>query len=333
MKTLAFTLCSINYLAQARTLGESLAKTNPDIHYVIGLVDRLDGVTFDTDKIPPYELLELHRIAIPNLDWMMANYDITEFNTAVKPNFFQHFFKEYPDYQNFIYFDPDIIVFTELKHLRSQLERYNFVLTPHALSPYPDRASPNECDLLNSGTYNLGFIGLKRSSETQRFIDWWSEKLAFQSFNDICNGLFTDQKWINYVPHYFDQVDIDRHPGYNVAYWNLHERHFTFQDNTWLINEEWPLQFFHFSGYSITQPDSISKYQSRFEFSQRPDVRPLFDYYANRMRANFNEYYSQFPCAYLKPAKTVYYKRVRKVLGLPFEKIAHWLDPYPTRHY
>ena len=38
---LAFTICSVNYLAQARTLGDSLRQTNPDWHFVIGLVDDL----------------------------------------------------------------------------------------------------------------------------------------------------------------------------------------------------------------------------------------------------------------------------------------------------
>ncbi|PQA60086.1 glycosyl transferase [Siphonobacter curvatus] len=327
MKTLAFTICSINYLAQARTLGESLAVTNPDIHYVIGLVDRLEGVAFESDKIPSFELLELHRIHIPNREWMEKNYDITELNTAVKPLFFQHFYKQYPDYQNFIYFDPDIIVFTRLTYLLDRLQEHQFVLTPHTLSPFPDTCMPNECDLLNTGTFNLGFIALRKTDQTQQFINWWAEKLAYQAYNDICNGLFTDQKWINYVPHYFDGVYISRHPGHNVAYWNLHERQFTYRDGQWLINDNWPLQFFHFSGYSPTSPDSISRYQNRFTFEDRPDVRPLFDYYAERMNANFNAYYRLFPCVYVRPKKLIRLLRVRKALRMPFEKVAHWLNP------
>ena len=62
--TLAFTLCSINYLAQAQTLGQSLRKTNPNVEFVIGLVDRLDNVDFEPDKIPPFQLLEIDKINI-----------------------------------------------------------------------------------------------------------------------------------------------------------------------------------------------------------------------------------------------------------------------------
>jgi len=39
---IAFTICSLNYFAQALSLGESLNKTNPQYQYVIGLVDKID---------------------------------------------------------------------------------------------------------------------------------------------------------------------------------------------------------------------------------------------------------------------------------------------------
>ena len=62
--TIAFTICSLNYLAQARTLGDSLRRTNPDLQYFVGLVDRLDGVEFETGYEPDYPLVEVHTIGI-----------------------------------------------------------------------------------------------------------------------------------------------------------------------------------------------------------------------------------------------------------------------------
>ena len=95
--TLAFTLCSINYLAQARTLGDSLKRTNPHIRFIIGLVDRLDVAQVPEDKLPDFELLELHRIGVDGLDQMCEHYNITELNTAVKPYFFRYFFEKVPE--------------------------------------------------------------------------------------------------------------------------------------------------------------------------------------------------------------------------------------------
>lgn len=326
MSTLAFTICSINYLAQARTLAESLAATNPAVRFVVGLVDRLDGVEFGMEQRPDVELLEVHRIGIPDFAAMCRRYDITELNTAVKPFFFEYFLETVPDAERLIYFDPDIIVFQPLTHLIDQLGGCDILVTPHALSPFPDEHMPAENDFLNTGTFNLGFIALRRSDEARRMVRWWMEKLTDECRIDLCNGLFVDQKWINLVPHFFENVRIEKHPGYNVAYWNLHERYLAYVAGTWLVNDRVPLQFFHFSGYGLRQPDAISKYQTRFTFDQRPDVRPLFAHYADRLHAHHNAYYARFACAYIKPPKVIRLRRVRKALRLPFEYLADWLE-------
>lgn len=324
--TLAFTICSVNYLAQARTLGESLAATNPSLRFVVGLVDRLAGVVFEPDKQPPFEMLEVEALSIPNLGWMSTHYDITELNTAVKPYFIDFFLRNFPGIQNVIYFDPDIIVFQPLDHLLNTLERHPIVVTPHLTVPHTDDLSTNENDHLNTGTYNLGFIALRRSSETDRFVAWWCEKLAYECFNDVCEGLFTDQKWVNLVPIYWPGTKIEKHPGYNVAYWNLHERRMSQRTNTHFVNEIHPLQFFHFSGYGLNQPEVISKYQNRHTFANRPDLLPLFRHYAARLEANYNAYYAGFPCAFVKPQPVVRLKRVRKALNAPMRRFISWLE-------
>jgi hypothetical protein len=327
MSTLAFTICSINYLAQARTLGESLARTNPSFRFIVGLVDRLDGVTFDAATEPGLDLLEVHRIGIPDFAAMTRRYDITELNTAVKPFYMEYLLTQHPDVEELIYFDPDIIVFQPLTHLLDGLRQGPFLLTPHTLSPFPDECMPAENDFMNTGTYNLGFIAIRRNEETRRMVRWWMDKLSDECRIDLCNGLFVDQKWINLVPHLFDGVRIEKHPGYNVAYWNLHERTLSQRpDGTWVVNGRHELQFFHFSGYGLRQPEAISKYQNRYTFAERPDVRPLFTHYAERLRANQNETYVQYPCVYIKPPKVIRLKRVRQALRYPFEQLADWLE-------
>jgi hypothetical protein len=40
----------------------------------------------------------------------------------------------------------------------------------------------------------------------------------------VANGLFTDQKWLNFAPVFFDGVSIIRSSRHNVATWNLTTR-------------------------------------------------------------------------------------------------------------
>ena len=76
--TIAFTICSVNYLAQARTLGDSLRQTNPAYQYIIGLVDKLDHANLSADLMPPYPMLEVDQINIPDFAAMCDRYDITD---------------------------------------------------------------------------------------------------------------------------------------------------------------------------------------------------------------------------------------------------------------
>jgi hypothetical protein len=320
-KTIAFTICSINYLAQAKTLGESLAIQNPEIEYVIGLVDRLDKVEIDADKIPQNTLLEIDKIGIEGFEEMCENYNITELNTAVKPFYFDYFYKHRPDIQNIIYFDPDIIVFEPLTELLDNLVKYQIIITPHlSVQTDLDNFIPNETNHLNTGIYNLGFLATSRGDETYHLIDWWKERLRTECKIDLANGLFVDQIWINFVPLYYKNFLIEKGDGYNVAYWNLHTKTIIHENNKWLVNKS-PLYFFHYSGFELKNPQIVSKYQNRIEFSQRQDILPLFEYYASKLTIHNNEYFVKYKCFYIKPNKVKKYRRIRNILQYPFRKV------------
>ncbi|GAA4404330.1 hypothetical protein GCM10023187_21470 [Nibrella viscosa] len=331
--TLAFTLCSVNYLAQARTLGDSLAETNPDWQFVIGLVDKLATAGLPEALYPRYRMVEVDQIGIPDFAGMCDRYDITELNTAVKPFFIDYFFNTHPAVDKVIYFDPDIIVFEPLNRLSDHLNQHSMVLTPHACTPVGDWERPNDLHHLNTGIFNLGFIGLRRTPEARQFVTWWAQRLVNECRIDLCAGLFVDQHWVNFAPIYHSNVWIEKHPGYNVAYWNLHERFFTHEPanepgkaDRWLINKKETLFFFHYSGYNPGKPTDISKYQTRYSFADRPDVLALFDLYRHRLLANQNEIYSQYPCVYIKPPSVQRYKRVRKWLKAPFNQLIAVLE-------
>lgn len=324
--TIAFTICSINYLAQARTLGDSLKSTNPDILFVIGLVDKLAGVSFEDSYLPEYPMIEIDKIGIADLEEIATRYDITELNTAVKPFCFSYFFKHYPEVKNVIYFDPDIIVYQPLTELKASLEKYQAVLTPHINTPIDDRLTPNELHHLNTGINNLGFVAFRRSAENTAFINWWEEKLRYECLIDLCNGLFVDQNWMNFLPVFVENVHTERSPGYNAAYWNLHERVFLEKNGSYFVNEKHSLIFFHYSGYDPAKPEILSKYQDRFDLVKREDAIPLFEYYRNCLLKNGNAYYRKFPCAYIKPPTIRRYQRVRKWLKKPVNYVIERLD-------
>ncbi|MBO0936928.1 glycosyl transferase [Fibrella sp. HMF5335] len=332
---LAFTICSVNYLAQARTLGDSLRQTNPDWQFIIGLVDDLATANLPAELVPAYPMIEVASLGIPDFAGMCDRYDITELNTAVKPFFIEFLFDGrhapgQPKPDSVIYFDPDIIVFQPLNQLAASLKNYSLVVTPHTVEPTPDWETPNEQHHLNTGIFNLGFIGLRNDDIARSFVHWWQQRLTYECRIDLCAGLFVDQQWVNFAPIYYPGVLVEKHRGYNVAYWNVHERILSEANGTWLVTgvrtgSVEPLQFFHYSGYGVQKPDAISKYQTRYTFAQRPDLVPLFRLYHDRLIENGNDAYRVYPCVYIKPQPVLYYTSIRRLLNAPVQRLRQWI--------
>jgi hypothetical protein len=141
----------------------------------------------------------------------------------------------------------------------------------------------SEVLLLNAGVFNLGFIALSRMPETQQFLDWWERRCLELAYEERWTGLFVDQKWINFVPCFYDSVCILKHAGCNVAYWNLHERRLAKRDSAWWVNGSTPLIFYHFSGIHIDGGDRISKHTDQFDLASRPELQELFEEYRQRL--------------------------------------------------
>jgi hypothetical protein len=313
---LAITICSNNYLAHAKTLGDSLLAKNPEYKFVIGLVDRkVPGI--DYDSLHGMEIIEIKDIGIRDFEGVWKKYNIIELNTAVKPSLIKYLFEKYLDVEFLLYFDPDIFIYDSLKSIEERFETSDILLTPHIVSPIgldePGvRLVPTESTFLNHGLYNLGFIGIKKKgAQTREFLDWWEERTLIQGFIDVENGIFVDQLWVNLVPIYFENVKTLKEMGYNAAPWNLHERgHIKNKNDYVLMPDGTQLVFFHFSSYKYTQPDKIGKQYNRFEFSDFPEIRMLYKAYHDLLIKNGIEKLSSQPCYYVEMRNQLIISRV-----------------------
>jgi hypothetical protein len=197
---------------------------------------------------------------------------------------------ENKQYDRVVYIDPDIYVYRPMQEVEEALDNGKLmVLTPHLTGRLDDK-SPDELAILRAGTYNLGFISLARHDSLLEFLHWWQEKLEFQCVVDISNGLFVDQKWMDLVPGMFPDVEILRHEGYNVAYWNVFHRSVEVRTDVTTVNGV-PLVFFHFSGLDPAVPTNFSKHQNRYTLKNIPSIEKLALQYAERVMGNgYNEF-------------------------------------------
>ncbi len=279
--TVVFTICAANYLAQAKVLGDSLLRWNPSFRFVIGLVDRVPE-EIEPEFWSPYSIVPLAQLESPGLVDMRSKYDLVELATAVKPLYFEYFYREDSSIDEVIYLDPDIAIFGSFDKLRSRLSENNIVVTPHSATY--DQSSENlyyETGMLTTGVYNLGFMATRRSSETERFLNWWRRRVENFCYYEPGFGVFVDQLWITLAPLYFPGVYVEKGPGYNMCYWNHFERRLSRRESVYWVNEQHRLIFYHFSSYRPEHPELIARRSKArvATFAERPDLRGIYDDY------------------------------------------------------
>ncbi len=287
MSDIIFTLCSNNYLAHAKTLGDSVKKYDPDVHFVIGLVDEFHP-DLDYNQFKDFEIIKYDAIGYPFFKDMIAAYNIIEFNTSVKPYYIDYLFNRYGGDTKVLYIDPDIAAYASLRPLFDLLDQHSIILTPN-LTQEPEDVAPGELASLRHGVYNLGFIGVRNTGEGVRFTKWWEKRLRYHCIIDKPRGIFVDQKWVDLAPIYFRDMHVIYHPGYNMAWWNLDERKLVENGGRYYVNDQQhELKFFHFSGY---QPGSVN-YTGRninsteHSFEKRPELVGIFKEYNQALQAN-----------------------------------------------
>jgi len=326
---IAFTICSNNYLAHAKTVGDSFLKHHQDFTFIIGLVDRyseeLDYSSFNNLIFLPVE--ELH---IEGFDELKDRYNITELNTAVKPSFFTYLFEKYKA-SKIIYIDPDIWVHGRFTEVIDALDNKNIVLTPHICSPIQDDdLIPTDYQLLRTGVFNLGFIALSGYESLKEFLSWWHLRVIKYGFGNYTENMFYDQLWMNLIPAFYENYYILRHPGYNVANWNLHERMVKILDSEkYRVNESYELKFFHFSSYKYDTPEVLCYYQNRHNFTNRPELKPLFDKYRTLLKENNIETIKRLSVYYYPD---LYKKTERSIARKGFDRIKRSIKVLLTGH-
>lgn len=289
------TIVAKNYISFARTLCESFLKHNPSGKCYVLVVDEIKSYIDSTQDA--FEVLTIEQLNIPNLREFCFKYNITELCTAVKPFFMKHLL-ESEGMDSLLYFDPDILVINPLDGLYHSLLKNDIILTPHLDTDFPDDGKrPNDSIIMQSGIFNLGFIGIRNNNNSINFLTWWQNKLYNKCLIDRLAGFFVDQKFMDYAFVLFPNIGIIKDTGYNVAYWNIHSRVIEEIDNTWTCNGK-PLYFYHFSNYRAENPENLSGFQNRYNLSSIPALRKLFLLYRTLLEDNGYQTSRLFPYTY-----------------------------------
>lgn len=339
-----YTSITSNYLPKARVLAESVRRAAPEIQFHLILSDD-PPVGFDLADEPFDNVIFAEQLVTENFFQWAFGHAVVELCTAVKGVALEYIFTQYSAEQVF-YFDPDIVVFSRLEDLCRQLADHSLILTPHLTDPDTTDMGilDNEVAALLHGVFNLGFVGVRNTPEGRRFSKWWAERLISYCRDDLENGLFTDQKWVNLAPCFFDEVGILRSPAFNVATWNLSNRKATGTIEEGIsINGE-PLGFYHFSGFdSGDQITMLERYGQ-----ESPVLYELRAWYIAECERHGQDTLGSMPAKYdfydngerIERGQRLLYRQrldLRQAFPNPYQVKGSdcykaWYDAHPTEH-
>jgi hypothetical protein len=156
-----------------------------------------------------------------------------------------------PDCDGVFFFDPDIVFFSRLDDLVQELRQNSILLIPHQTKPEHTHEAimDNEICSLKHGIFNLGFIGIRNDEQGKAFLDWWADRLERFCWAELEQGLWTDQKWVNFAPVFFEGVKIIKSSRFNVAPWNVTTRKVQGSVEEGITVDGEPLGFYHFTGF------------------------------------------------------------------------------------
>ena len=322
-----FTSAACNYIPKVRALVASIRRHHPDWRVHLALSDE-QPAGLDLSGEPFDEIHPVAELGIPHHRGWAFCYRIVELSTAIKP-FLLAKLLERPDCGGVVYLDPDTIVFSPLEDVVAALEQSNIALTPHLVAPETelDAVMDNEIAALKHGIYNLGFAAVAPTDVGRQFAAWWADRCYHFCRDEIPNGLFTDQRWIDLVPAFFEGVCILRSTRLNVASWNVSTRKVTGTVPDSVAVDGEPLGFYHFTGFDSGAHRTMAWKHA----AGQPTVLALINWYAETIASLGKDPLCAVPWAFgcyddgspiTPPARLVYRERIDLQRAFP--------DPFAT---
>ena len=243
------TIVTTNHIDKALVLHESLNTFAPTTMHV--LVVDYKPKTLDQLKIfPDFHVYDMEEV-ISEPDQCIARIiankyarTIDELRWSLKPIFISYLRKEHP---TICYVDCDLCFYGDYQFIIDKLQTASVILTPHwrQISPFNINFMFN----FKHGIYNAGFVGFGAGCE--KMLTWWAEMCAIECTRSDKAYTYVDQRYLDLVPIYFDNVEVLKHYGCNVAGWNADSLARERVNSTTLICGM-PIVFIHYSEITVT---------------------------------------------------------------------------------
>ncbi len=280
------TIAAKRHLSLVLVLAQSFRQHHPDIPFFVLLADEPAGRVNPATE--PFQLVRITDVGMPQLERVRFQYSQQELTYALTPYLLRHLLDL--GFTGAAYLKQESLVTGDMRPVLDLLGHRSIVLTPHLLTPLDGAdADARELNILQSGVYNVGFLGVSDTPTGRAFLTWWQDRLVDHCRRDIPQGLHFEQRWLDLVPSYFEDVAVVRDPGFNVGHWNLPDRRVAPDGDGFLVDGH-PCRFVRFSGFDREHPTEVTRYNARLTMANVGPAAALFARYVTLLdEAGFRE--------------------------------------------
>lgn len=200
---------------------------------VYGLLSRMD--------LPGLELIKLEEIEDERLLSVKSNRTTAEYCWTCKPYLCLHVLQQRMA-DSVVYLDADLFFFSDPYPMYEEIADSSIAIIEHRF--------PVEAYTKKVGRFNSGFVCFRREKEGLQCLGEWQEDVIEWCFNRFEENRSGDQFYLNKWPARFNHLLSIKHPGVNVAPWNVKYSKVEEKDGQLYVNDE-PLIFYHFQSFHL----------------------------------------------------------------------------------
>jgi hypothetical protein len=177
----------------------------------------------------------------PGLVDARGDRSLIEYYFTLTPHIIRYVFDREPAAQRVAYLDSDLFFFGAVSEMWRASGDAPVAIIPHNFNPKAQH-------LERYGTYNVGWVGFKRSEQGMTCLDFWAT-----SCRDWCRdqpeaGRFADQGYLDRFVEFAPDLAVVDHKGCNLGPWNVGRYLIAMEGGNVTIDRQ-QLIFFHFTGF------------------------------------------------------------------------------------
>jgi hypothetical protein len=230
------------YLPRARVLHESLLRHDPDFQLWALCMDELAFEALTALQLP--QMRPIRRTEFEQGDDRLvetqASRSLIEYYFTCTPSLPLWVLSQDPQADAVTYIDADLCFVASPEPLFEEMGDASVAIVEHRFPPGREGDADH-------GIYNVGFLVFRRDERAATVLNWWRDRCIEWCYDRIEDGKYADQRYLDDWPSRFPGVKVLRHPGANVAPWNLGRHRITYAAGR-LCSDEKALIFFHFHG-------------------------------------------------------------------------------------